>query len=113
MSRPNIHRYLRHGTLPQLHLFEATARDQGNETDAEGVFREVGVRSELAGQLRELLLGACVGPEKRFESLEVHLRGLQLCDRRSGLRLGCAHFRLRLPDVFRPRSDLERSQLSL
>ena len=26
MSPPNIHRYLRHGTLPQLHLFEATAR---------------------------------------------------------------------------------------
>ena len=26
MSQPNIHRYLRHGTLPQLHLFETTAR---------------------------------------------------------------------------------------
>jgi DNA-binding transcriptional LysR family regulator len=26
MSQPNIHRYLRHGTLPQLRLFEATAR---------------------------------------------------------------------------------------
>jgi len=26
MSHPDIHRYLRHGTLPQLRLFEATAR---------------------------------------------------------------------------------------
>jgi DNA-binding transcriptional LysR family regulator len=26
MSQPNIHRYLRHGTLPQLRLFEASAR---------------------------------------------------------------------------------------
>jgi len=26
MSQPDIHRYLRHGTLPQLRLFEATAR---------------------------------------------------------------------------------------
>jgi DNA-binding transcriptional LysR family regulator len=26
MSQPNIHRYLRHGTLPQLRLFAATAR---------------------------------------------------------------------------------------
>jgi DNA-binding transcriptional LysR family regulator len=26
MSQPDIHRYLRHGTLPQLHLFEAAAR---------------------------------------------------------------------------------------
>ncbi len=33
MSPPNIHRYLRHGTLPQLHLFEATAR-LGNFTRA-------------------------------------------------------------------------------
>jgi DNA-binding transcriptional LysR family regulator len=26
MPQPDIHRYFRHGTLPQLHLFEATAR---------------------------------------------------------------------------------------
>jgi DNA-binding transcriptional LysR family regulator len=26
MSQPDIHRYLRHGTLPQLHLFATTAR---------------------------------------------------------------------------------------
>src|SRR5512137_259843 len=26
VSQPDIHRYFRHGTLPQLHLFEATAR---------------------------------------------------------------------------------------
>ena len=26
MSQPNIHRYLRHGTLPQLRVFEASAR---------------------------------------------------------------------------------------
>ena len=26
MSQPDIHRYLRHGTLPQLRLFEAAAR---------------------------------------------------------------------------------------
>ena len=59
-----------------------------------------------------LLLGACVGAEKRLESLEVGFCSLQLCSRTIRFGSGNLDLRLRLADLLRPRSGLERSQLS-
>lgn len=98
MSQPDIHRYLRHGTLPQLRLFEASAR-QGSFTraaqelhmsqpaasvqmkkltDTVGValFEQVGKRIYLTDAGRRLQ-ESCQEVFRTFMALEDSLAGLR------------------------------------
>jgi LysR family transcriptional regulator, low CO2-responsive transcriptional regulator len=101
MSHPNIHRYMRHGTLPQLRLFEATARlgsftraaqelhmaqptasvqiKKLSETVGVPLFEQVGKRLYLTDAGRRLY-ESCREVFRAFETLEeslVRMRGLE------------------------------------
>ncbi len=101
MSQPNIHRYLRHGTLPQLRLFEATARlgsftraaqelhmaqptasvqiKKLSETVGVPLFEQVGKRLYLTDAGRRLY-ESCQEVFRAFETLEeslARMRGLE------------------------------------
>jgi DNA-binding transcriptional LysR family regulator len=98
MSTPNIRRYFRHGTLPQLHLFEATARlgsftraaeelhmaqptasaqiRKLSETVGVPLFEQVGKRVYLTEAGRRLQQG-CRDVFRAFEDLEASLAGMR------------------------------------
>ena len=98
MSQPNIHRYLRHGTLPQLRLFEATARlgsftraaqelhmaqptasvqiKKLSETVGVPLFEQVGKRLYLTDAGRRLY-ESCQEVFRAFTTLEESLAGMR------------------------------------
>jgi len=98
MPQPDIHRYFRHGTLPQLHLFEATARlgsytraahelhmaqptasvQMKKLTEMIGVplFEQVGKRLYLTDAGRKLY-DSCREVFRTFESFEASLAELR------------------------------------
>ena len=101
MSQPNIHRYLRHGTLPQLRLFEATARlgtftraaqelhmaqptasvqiRKLSETVGVPLFEQVGKRLYLTDAGRRLH-ESCKEVFRAFTTLEESLAGMRALD---------------------------------
>jgi DNA-binding transcriptional LysR family regulator len=98
MSQANIHRYLRHGTLPQLRLFEATARlgsftraaqelhmaqptasvqiKKLSETVGIALFEQVGKRLYLTAAGR-CLYDSCQEVFGAFTTLEASLTGMR------------------------------------
>ena len=98
MPQLDIHRYFRHGTLPQLHLFEATARlgsftraahelhmaqptasvqiKKLTETVGVPLFEQVGKRLYLTDAGRRLY-ESCQAVFRAFESLEASLLDLR------------------------------------
>ncbi len=98
MSQPNIHRYLRHGTLPQLRLFEASARlgsftraaqelcmsqpaasvqmKKLSETVGVALFEQVGKRIFLTDAGRQLQ-DSCQEVFRAFSDLEENLAGMR------------------------------------
>ena len=98
MSQPSIHRYLRHGTLPQLRLFEATARlgsftraaqelhmaqptasvqmKKLSETVGIALFEHIGKRLYLTDAGRRLF-NSCQEVFGAFTSLEASLAGMR------------------------------------
>jgi LysR family transcriptional regulator, low CO2-responsive transcriptional regulator len=98
MSNPDIHRYLRHGTLPQLRLFEATARlgsfaraaqelhmaqptasvqmKKLSETVGVPLFEQLGKRLYLTASGRRLH-ESCQEIFRTFTSLEESLAGMR------------------------------------
>ena len=98
MSQPSIHRYLRHGTLPQLRLFEATARlgsftraaqelhmaqptasvqiKKLSETVGIALFEHVGKRLYLTDAGRRLY-DSCQEVFGAFTTLEASLAGMR------------------------------------
>lgn len=98
MSQPDIHRYFRHGTLPQLHLFEATARlgsftraaqelhmaqptasvqmKKLSETVGVPLFEQVGKRLYLTEGGRRLY-ESCQELIRTFEGLEASLASMR------------------------------------
>jgi LysR family transcriptional regulator, low CO2-responsive transcriptional regulator len=107
MSQPSIHRYLRHGTLPQLRLFEASARlgsftraaqelhmsqpaasvqmKKLCETVGVALFEQVGKRIYMTDAGRQLQQ-SCHAVFRVFETLEESLAGMRA--------LTCGHLRL-------------------
>jgi DNA-binding transcriptional LysR family regulator len=101
MSQPNIHRYLRHGTLPQLRLFEATARlgtftraaqelhmaqptasvqiRKLSETVGVPLFEQVGKRLYLTDAGRRLH-ESCKEVFRAFTTLDESLAGMRALD---------------------------------
>lgn len=101
MSAPRIHRYLRHGTLPQLRLFEASARlgsftraaqelhmsqpaasvqmKKLTETVGVALFEQVGKRVQLTEAGRRLREG-CHAVFRVFAELEDDLAALRAFD---------------------------------
>jgi DNA-binding transcriptional LysR family regulator len=101
MLQANIHRYLRHGTLPQLRLFEATARlgsftraaqelhmaqptasvqiKKLSETVGVPLFEQVGKRLYLTDAGRRLY-ESCQEVFRAFTTLEESLAGLRALD---------------------------------
>jgi LysR family transcriptional regulator, low CO2-responsive transcriptional regulator len=101
MPQPDIHRYFRHGTLPQLHLFEATARlgsftraaqelhmaqptasvqmKKLSETVGVPLFEQVGRRLYLTDAGRTLY-ASCKDVFRAFEGLEASLAGMRGLD---------------------------------
>src|SRR5512137_2298842 len=101
VSQPDIHRYFRHGTLPQLHLFEATARlgsftraaqelhmaqptasvqiKKLSETVGVPLFEQLGKRVYLTDAGRKLY-ESCKDVFRAFESLEASLAGMRRLD---------------------------------
>jgi DNA-binding transcriptional LysR family regulator len=97
MSQPNIHRYLRHGTLPQLRLFEASAR--------------LGSFTRAAQELHMSQPAASVQMKKLSETVGVPLfeqvgKRLYLTDAGRRLYEGCQ-------EVFRAFATLEQSLASM
>jgi LysR family transcriptional regulator, low CO2-responsive transcriptional regulator len=98
MPQPDIHRYLRHGTLPQLRLFEATARlgsytraaqelhmaqptasvqmRKLSETVGVALFEQVGKRMYLTDAGRRLY-DSCQEVFRAFTTLEASLAGMR------------------------------------
>jgi DNA-binding transcriptional LysR family regulator len=98
MSQPDIHRYLRHGTLPQLRLFEATARlgsftraaqelhiaqptasvqiKKLSETVGTPLFEQVGKRLYLTDAGRRLY-ESCLEVFRAFTTLEASLAAMR------------------------------------
>ncbi len=98
MPQPDIHRYLRHGTLPQLRLFEASARlgsftraaqelhmaqptasvqiRKLSETVGVPLFEQVGKRLYLTDAGRRLY-ESCQEVFRTFTSLEASLAGMR------------------------------------
>jgi DNA-binding transcriptional LysR family regulator len=98
VSQPDIHRYFRHGTLPQLHLFEATARlgsftraaqelhmaqptasvqmKKLSETVGVPLFEQVGKRLYLTEGGRKLY-ESCQELIRTFEGLEASLAAMR------------------------------------
>ncbi len=98
MSQPNIHRYLRHGTLPQLRLFEASARlgsftraaqelcmsqpaasvqmKKLSETVGVALFEQLGKRIYLTDAGRQLQ-ESCQEVFRVFTSLDESLAGMR------------------------------------
>ncbi len=98
MSQPDIHRYFRHGTLPQLHLFEATARlgsftraaqelhmaqptasvqmKKLSETVGVPLFEQVGKRLYLTEAGRKVY-ESCQDLIRTFEGLETSLASMR------------------------------------
>jgi DNA-binding transcriptional LysR family regulator len=98
MPSPDIHRYMRHGTLPQLRLFEATARlgsftraaqelhmaqptasvqmRKLSETVGVPLFEHVGKRMHLTDAGRRLY-ESCQEVFRAFTSLEASLTGMR------------------------------------
>ena len=101
MSSSSIHRYLRHGTLPQLRLFEATARlgsftraaqelhlaqptasiqiKKLSQTVGVALFEQVGKRLYLT-EAGHRLYDSCQEVFRAFSSLEESLAGLRALD---------------------------------
>jgi len=101
MSNANIHRYLRHGTLPQLRLFEASARlgsftraaqelhlsqpavslqmKKLSETVGVALFEQVGKRIFLTDAGRQVY-ERCQDVFRVFTSLEASLAGMRTLD---------------------------------
>ena len=101
MSQPDIHRYLRHGTLPQLRLFEATARlgtftraaqelhmaqptasvqiRKLSETVGVPLFEQVGKRLYLTDAGRRLH-ESCKEVFRAFTTLDESLAGMRALD---------------------------------
>jgi DNA-binding transcriptional LysR family regulator len=101
MSQPDIHRYLRHGTLPQLHLFATTARlgsftlaaeelhmaqptasvqmKKLTETMGVPLFEQVGKRLYLTEAGRRLD-EACQEIFRAFAALDESLAGMRALD---------------------------------
>ena len=101
MSNANIHRYLRHGTLPQLRLFEASARlgsftraaqelhlsqpavslqmKKLSETVGVALFEQVGKRIFLTDAGRQVQ-ERCQDVFRAFASLEESLAGMRTLD---------------------------------
>src|SRR5512137_2332722 len=101
VSQPDIHRYFRHGTLPQLQLFEASARlgsftraaqelhmaqptasvqmKKLTETVGVPLFEQVGKRLYLT-DAGHRLFQSCGELLRTFESLEASLAGLRSLD---------------------------------
>ncbi|MGB2817647.1 MAG: LysR family transcriptional regulator [Burkholderiaceae bacterium] len=101
MSQPDIHRYFRHGTLPQLHLFEATARlgsftraaqelhmaqptasvqmKKLSETVGVPLFEQVGKRLYLTEAGRKVY-ESCQELIRTFEGLETSLAAMRAVD---------------------------------
>ena len=101
MSNANIHRYLRHGTLPQLRLFEASARlgsftraaqelhlsqpavslqmKKLSETVGVALFEQVGKRIFLTDAGRQVY-ERCQDVFRVFTSLEESLAGMRTLD---------------------------------
>src|SRR5262245_53994296 len=101
MSSPDIHRYLKHGTLPQLRLFEASARlgsftqaaqelhmaqptasaqiKKLSETVGVPLFEQVGRRVYLTEAGRRLY-ESCQDVFRAFARLEESLAGMRALD---------------------------------
>ncbi|HEX4944418.1 MAG TPA: LysR family transcriptional regulator [Usitatibacteraceae bacterium] len=108
MLQPNIHRYLRHGMLPQLRVFEASARlgsftraaqelhmaqptasvqlKKLSETVGVPLFEQVGKRIYLTDAGRRLYLG-CQEVFRAFSAIEESLAGMRTLEA-GRLRLG-------------------------
>ena len=103
MSQPDIHRYFRHGTLPQLRLFEASARlgsftraaqelhmaqptasvqiKKLSETVGIPLFEQVGRRLYLTDAGRRLY-ESCQEVFRAFTTLEASLAGMRALESR-------------------------------